>query len=179
VQIGTGHKGQPNPYAITKACAEDLLLARTDQPIAVVRAYHAYGSGQKACAPHGPSPVRKIIPSFVCRALTDMPVEVNGSGEQLVDLVHVNEVARVLVDAVDGPYGQVIEAGTGVARSVLSVAEQVIDLCGSSSPIVHLPMRPGEPERAVVAADPACGHPFPYGMEQTIAYYRSLVRRVA
>ena len=162
VQIGTGHKGQPNPYAITKACAEDLLLARTDQPIAVVRAYHAYGSGQKACAPHGPSPVRKIIPSFVCRALTDMPVEVNGSGEQLVDLVHVNEVARVLVDAVDGPYGQ------------------VIDLCGSSSPIVHLPMRPGEPERAdVVAADPACGHPFPYGMEQTIAYYRSLVRRVA
>ena len=28
VQIGTGHKGQPNPYAITKGCAEDLGLAR-------------------------------------------------------------------------------------------------------------------------------------------------------
>src|SRR6185437_1501719 len=26
VQIGTGHKGQPNTYAITKACAEDLAL---------------------------------------------------------------------------------------------------------------------------------------------------------
>ena len=41
VQVGTGHKGQPNPYAITKACAEDLLLARAQwcgQPINVVRA---------------------------------------------------------------------------------------------------------------------------------------------
>jgi len=28
VQIGTGHKGQPNTYAITKGCAEDLGLAR-------------------------------------------------------------------------------------------------------------------------------------------------------
>lgn len=180
VQIGTGHKGQPNPYAITKACAEDLLLARTDQPIAVVRAYHAYGPGQKACPPHGPSPVRKIIPSFVCRALTGMPIEVNGSGHQLVDLIHVDEVARILVDALDGPYGRVLEAGTGVARSVLHVAEQVRDLCESSSPITHLPMRPGEPERAdVVASDPLSDLAFPYGMGETVAYYAKLVESAA
>jgi len=41
VQIGTGHKGQPNPYAITKACAEDLGLARVrwlGERVVVVRA---------------------------------------------------------------------------------------------------------------------------------------------
>jgi nucleoside-diphosphate-sugar epimerase len=52
VQIGTGHKGQPNPYAITKACAEDLLLARAQwcgQDINVVRRRSAR-SCRRSCA---------------------------------------------------------------------------------------------------------------------------------
>ena len=176
VQIGTGHKGQANPYAITKACAEDLLLERarvTGQRVSVVRAFHAYGPGQKMCAPHGSSLVRKIIPSFVCRALTGMPVEVNGSGAQQVDLVHVADVARVLVDALELPFGVVYDAGTGRGLSVIEVARTVIDLCDSKSPIEFLPMRAGEPELSVVVAEkPLCEHLFPFGMVDTINYYR-------
>jgi len=179
VQIGTGHKGQPNPYAITKGCAEDLLLGRarqTGQQISVVRAYHAYGAGQKACAPHGLSPVRKIIPSFVCRALTGMPLEVTGDGSQVIDLVHVREVARVLVDAITAEAGTLIEAGTGVGTTVHDAAEQIVRLCLSPSPIVHVPMRPGEPEHSVVVAqNPECGHPFPFGMDDVVDYYRKML----
>lgn len=181
VQIGTGHKGQPNPYAITKACAEDLLLGRarqTGQQIVVVRAFHAYGAGQKACAPHGYSPVRKIIPSFVCRALTGMPIEVTGDGSQVIDLVHVREVARVLVDAITAEAGSLIEAGTGVGTTATETAEHVVRMCRSASPIVHVPMRPGEPEgTTVVATAPACGHPFPFGMDEVIDHYRKVVAR--
>lgn len=177
VQIGTGHKGQANPYAITKACAEDLLLERarvTGDQVSVVRAFHAYGPGQKMCAPHGPSPVRKIIPSFVCRALTGMPVEVNGSGLQKVDLVHVADVACLLVDALGLPFGEVYEAGTGNGLSVLEVARTVIELCDSDSAVEFLPMRPGEPEDSVVVAQrPQCERLFPFGMLDTINYYRS------
>lgn len=171
VWIGTGHYGQPNPYAITKGCAQDLLLARGN--VAVVKAYHAYGPGQKSYPPHGKSLVRKIIPSFVNRALSGMPIEINGNGSNVIDLVHVDEVARVLVDAIDGPTGVVLEAGTGRGMTVREVAEQVRDLCGSDSPIVHHPMRAGEPEGAiVVAANPLCDdRPFPFGMAQTIDYY--------
>jgi nucleoside-diphosphate-sugar epimerase len=180
VQIGTGHKGQPNPYAITKGCAEDLALARAaqGQPITVVRAFHAYGPGQKACPPHGIGTVRKIIPSFVCRALTGIPLEVYGSGEQEIDLVHAEDVAEVLVGALDGPHGQVVEAGTGKATRVLDAARAVIEACGSSSPVVHLPMRPGEPERSrVVAGRGECAHPWPYRLAETIEHYREhLVR---
>lgn len=179
VWIGTGHKGQPNPYAITKACAEDLLLGRAavlGQRIAVVRAYHAYGPGQKACAPHGTAAVRKIIPSFVCRALTGMPLEVTGSGEQLVDLVHVREVARLLVDALGGPWGTVTEAGTGVATRVVDAAHMVIDACRSASSVVHVPMRPGEPEgTTVVATNPAAGLAWPFGLDEVVDHYRRLV----
>lgn len=177
VQIGTGHYGQANPYAVTKACAEDLLLLRArelGQKINVVRAFHAYGPGQKMCAPHGPSPVRKIIPSFVCRALTGMPLQVNGSGDQMVDLVHVADVARVLVDALSYSSGRVYDAGTGVGLPVVEVARQVIEMCDSTSGIEFVPMRAGEPlNSVVVASEPFCDNPFPFGMGETISYYRA------
>ena len=184
VQIGTGHKGQPNPYAITKGAAEDLALARAQwkgERISVVRAYHAYGPGQKPFPPHGPSRVRKIIPSFICRALTRMPLEVNGDGTQLIDLVHVADVADVLVAAIGGPYGTVTEAGTGKATSAYSAATEVINRCGGPSQIVHVPMRDGEPEgTAVVAKRPTyLVHPWPWRLTETIVAYREYLEKSA
>lgn len=179
VQIGTGHKGQPNPYAITKACAEELLIARaqeTGQQISVVRAYHAYGPGQKPFPPHGKSTVRKIMPSFICRALTGMPIEVNDSGEQVIDLIHVDEVARILVKAISGPYGYVLEAGTGHGVTVNRAALDVIDFCQSKSTIIHIPKRAGEPVDAVVIAEiPESDKLWPWGLDNTVDYYRKIV----
>jgi UDP-glucose 4-epimerase len=181
VQIATGHEGQPNPYAITKKCITDLALSRAEfvsQPISVVRAYHVYGPGQKMCAPHGHSKVRKIIPSFVARALTGMPIEINGSGDQLIDLVYLDDVAKVIVDAVGGPYGKVFEAGTGDPIAVINVAETVIRACESESEIVRKKMRVGEPEwSAVYAEDPLCDNPFPYKLEETIDWYRQKLKQ--
>lgn len=181
VQIGTGHKGQPNPYAITKACAEDLGLARAQwcgEKIAVVRAFHVYGPGQKPPPPHGPSGVRKIVPSFACRALTGMPLQVWGSGEQQIDLVYAEDVARVLVDAIGGPYGQVTEAGTGKPVTVDAAARDIIGACGPGGRLEYLPMRPGEPDDAVVvAASPACFNPWPYKLDETIGWYREWISR--
>ena len=183
VQIATGHEEQPNPYAITKRCATDLALARarwSGQPVTVVRAYHVYGPGQKPPAPHGPSAVRKIVPSFVCRALTGMPIEVWGSGRQVIDLVYVADVAAVLVDAIGGPYGQVVEAGTGKPTTVLDAARDVLDEVMNWhvgpvpwSRVERLPMRPGEPEDAtVVASAPACLNPWPHRLAETVDWYR-------
>lgn len=174
VWIGTGHHTQPNVYARTKACAEGLLLDRGN--VAIVRAYHAYGPGQKAFPPHGTGHVRKIMPSFICRALTGMPLEIHGDGSNVIDLIHVSEVARILIEAIGGPTGVVLEAGTGWPMSVREVAEEVIRITGSGSDIVHLPMRPGEPEGAVVVAQqPLSTATFPYGMAGTVDYYRALV----
>ncbi len=179
VQIATGHRGQLNPYAITKACAEDLALSRarwTGQRIAVVRAFHVYGAGQKAPPPHGTATVRKIVPSFVCRALTGMPLEINGTGKQMVDLVYAADVARVLVDAIDGPYGVVLEAGTGRGVTVEAAAYTIIRMCDSSSGVFHLPMRQGEPDWSVVVAEePQIVNVWPHGMDETIGYYRQLL----
>jgi len=184
VQIATGHEGQPNPYAITKRCITQLALSRarwTGQKVTVVRAYHVYGPGQKMCAPHGSSKVRKIVPSFVARALTGMPIQINGDGLQKVDLVYVRDVAKLLVDALDGPYGHVVHAGTGLASTVLGAALEVIrHVPGTKSTIEHLPPREGEPEGAVVvASEPLCANHWPYRLDETVGWYRKKLKIAA
>ena len=163
VQIGTGHKGQPNPYAITKACAEDLTiaLALSGAPFAVVRAYHAYGPSQKVhTADGGTGGVRKIFPSFAVAALRNEPITIYGSGNNVIDMVHVYDVASCLADTAGDVYaggglyspGVVVSAGTGVGRTVLDVARDIIDATGSTAGVRHVDMRPGEPDPATVVA---------------------------
>ncbi len=181
VQIGTGHKGQPNPYAITKACAEDLGLARAQwlgERIAVVRAYHVYGPGQLPGPPHGPAKVHKFFPTFACRALRGLPLELCGGGGQLIDPVHVSDVAAVLADAIGGPYGQVTEAGCGKPVSVGQVAVDIGDVTGRTTVLAGVAGRPGEPQDAeVVAATPACRNPWPYLVPETTEWYRQWLTR--
>jgi UDP-glucose 4-epimerase len=179
VQIGTGHRGQLNPYAISKACAEDFVLARAEWSglkANVVRAFHAYGPGQKAPPPYGKATVRKIIPSFVCAAIAGDPLMVNGDGWQLIDLVHVDDVAAALVAGLEAPFGRTLEAGTGVGTTVSKAARDVIEAVGSDSPIECQPMRPGEPHfSAVFAKEPAVlARPWP-SLDDTIAYYREML----
>ncbi len=179
VQIGTGHRGQLNVYAVTKACAEDLILARAKWAglkANVVRAFHAYGPGQKAPPPYGKATVRKIIPSFVCAALAGDPLLINGTGLQTIDLVHVDDVARQLVAGIYEPYGRTLEAGTGVPVTVLRAAQDVIRACGSNSEICLVPMRKGEPLISAVVAnreDPQARR-WP-SLDDTIEYYRTML----
>lgn len=181
VLIGTGHKGQMNPYAITKGAAEDLALSRvqwTGAQATIVRAYHVYGSGQKASAPYGQSPVRKIFPTFACQALTGAPLQVWGTGHQLVDMVWVGDVASVLVDAAENPRpGAVVQAGCGNPRTVRQVAADIIQAARSESTIEYLPMRPGEPVDARVYAtfNPACPDRWDTHAGLALDYYRKLV----
>lgn len=185
VQIATGHRGQPNTYAITKAAAEDLALARAGwqgERISVVRAYHVYGPQQKACPPHGKGHVRKIIPSFVCRALTGMNIEIYGTGQQMIDLVWAGDVAVALADAIGGPYGEVTEAGTGKPVSVMQAALDVWTACGSPSPSkidIVGQQRRGEPLGAhVVASRPVCPTMWPRKLPETVNWYREYLAQL-
>lgn len=177
VQVGTGHKGQPNPYAITKGCAEDLGLARAQwkgEKITVVRAFHAYGEHQKVGPPHGRASVHKFFPTFACRALTNMPLELCGGGGQLIDPVHVTDCATVLVDALGGPYGEVLEAGNGVPVYVGQVARDIAAAAGVAPKILTTRSRDGEPlNDIVISKSPRCSNPWPYLVSETVDWYRS------
>ncbi|WNN94982.1 UDP-glucose dehydrogenase [Microbacterium phage Magritte] len=189
VNIAVGNHWEQNPYSISKSTVERLCRmynAYRGTRVSVVRALNAYGPRQSVAEPYGTSKVRKIIPSFVMRALHGDPIQVYGNGGQVMDMVYVGDVADFLVDALyetdgNGPIEQTIEAGTGANTTVFEIAEAVIREVGQGS-IEFLPLRPGETPGAVVKAD-VTTHEFLYpegfpfrslenGLAETVAFYR-------
>jgi UDP-glucose 4-epimerase len=151
VNISVGNWWMGNSYSISKHCAERFALMYRKElgaKVSVVRALNAYGPGQKA------GPVKKIIPTFVNAALAGEPIKVYGDGESVMDMVHVRDVAHVLVRALEELPDTVVEAGTGRATTVNEIAQMVIDAVPATiSQIEHVPMRPGEDKHSIVLAD--------------------------
>jgi nucleoside-diphosphate-sugar epimerase len=182
-----------NPYSITKTMIErfiDMYNKNRGTKINIVRAMNAYGPRQRAVPPWGDSKVRKITPSFVCRALEDIDVEIYGDGSQVSDMVWVGDVAHALVVALekaneDIVFPEVVEVGPAKSSTVQEVAQLIIDLTGSKSKIINLPMRPGETENSIVSAnvdslkhvdmsEESLTDLLP-GMQQTIEHFKQII----
>jgi UDP-glucose 4-epimerase len=165
VNICVGNYWMRNTYSTSKRTVERLVEQYNTElgtRINNVRVVNAYGPRQAAAPPFAPGKVRKIMPAFICRALSGMPLEVYGDGQQISDCVYVADVARVLVSALecasDGhTWPAPVEVGPNWHVTVRQVAEMVLtDVArrtGTWGEIVYLPMRPGEPEGGKVTAD--------------------------
>ncbi len=137
-------------YTATKVCADRLATAwhlnkgvRTSH----VRAFNAYGPGQK----HGPGHPQKILPTFATEAWAGRPIPIWGDGTQGVDLVHADDLGRMLVEACWFGDDEVFDGGTGVGLTVIEVAEHVLRVTGSKAGVRYLPMRAGEVPTKIVA----------------------------
>jgi len=140
----------PSVYTATKVAAYRLALAwhtAYDVPVSHVRAFNVYGPGQA----HGSGHPQKVVPTFSARAWDNKPLPVWGDGSQTMDLVHVTDVARMLVDATNFGDGQIFDAGTGKAVTVRQFARFVINETNSTGGIDYLPMRRGEKPTQIVA----------------------------
>lgn len=168
VYIGVGNYWMQNSYSITKTTVERFIHmynAERGTTVNIVRAVNAYGPRQSVAPPFGPAKVRKITPSFVCRALTGTPIQIYGDGHQVSDMVHVRDVADVLVAALEAAaaghrFPTPVEVGPAEHSTVGQVADLVAevaaDITGTAHvPVEYLPMRPGEQPGARVTADVA------------------------
>lgn len=188
--IGVGNHWMNNTYSISKTMIErfiDMYNTNRGTRVNIVRAMNAYGPRQRPVAPWGCSKVRKITPSFACRALDGQDVEVYGDGLQVSDMCWVGDVAKALVVATEKAaegivFPEPVEVGPEVNTTVKEVAELVIKYAGTDAKLVNLPMRPGEIPGAVVSADvntlrhvgmtAADLMPLEEGMKQTVEWFR-------
>lgn len=189
--IGVGNYWMNNTYSITKTMIErfiDMYNSNRGTRVNIVRAMNAYGPRQRPVAPWGSSKVRKITPSFICRALSNMDIEIYGDGSQVSDMCWVGDVAHALVvgleKAKDGILFQTaVEVGPKQNSTVQSIATLIKEITNSESKIVNLPMRPGETPNAVVSADTKtlglvgmCDEglkDLQEGLEETVNWFRS------
>jgi len=173
VYIGVGNHWMNNTYSITKTTVERFVdMFNADRRpgghedrlnrFNIVRLVNAYGPRQSVAPPYGPAKVRKITPSFICRALTGAPIQVYGDGSQISDMVHVRDGALALVKSLECAqesivFDRPVEVGPTTSYTVLEVARVVRawarSITGHHSDITFLPMRPGETPGTPVVAD--------------------------
>lgn len=139
-----------NPYMITKRTAQEFGQMYNEfykTKITTLTGRNAYGPRQKW------SHVQKVVPTFIVRALKNKDIDIWGDGEQIIDLIHAEDMAKACVIASKKQIPDVIDLGTGIPTKVIDLAKMIIEETNSSSKINFIPMRKGEPFRSVTLAD--------------------------
>ena len=110
-------------------------------PTAGFRFFNVYGPGQD---PH--SPYSGVISIFAERLARNQPITIFGDGRQVRDFVHVSDVVRHLIAALDvaAPSAPVFNVCTGRPTSIEQLARLMHGLLGSRSEIVMAPARAGD-----------------------------------
>lgn len=117
------------PYCISKRTGEDLLgyyqRAKGLSWIAL-RFFNVYGEGQKTTAYY-----TSVINHFVNRLKNGQAPIIDGEGQQSMDFIHVKDIARATVMALEAPTDNLaINVGTGIDTTIATLAEILIDAVG-------------------------------------------------
>ena len=117
------------PYCIGKRTGEDLLgFYQRQRGLSwiALRFFNVYGPGQRIEAYY-----TSVINHFVQRLRAGEPPVIDGHGEQSMDFVHVTDLARAVVLALDSERANLpVNIGTGVATSVATLADILIEAVG-------------------------------------------------
>ncbi len=139
-----------DPYAWVKLCGERFCETLWERkiPTVILRPFSGYGPDQSESYPF-----RAILE----RALRhENPLVVWGSGEQVRDFIHIEDLADAFVWAIKGAPRRVpIEVGTGIGTSMIDLARMIAEavgykaiVCGNSAMPESSPRRVAKTELA-------------------------------
>lgn len=164
-------------YEEGKRVAETLFgiyAQKYGVPAKIVRVFNTYGPGMSLDD-------TRVVPSFVKAALTGRPLRLHGDGEQNRCHTHASDMVRALRTVLaNGTPGRAYNAGSQKQVTVRALAELVVQLTGTSSPIERIP-RPAHdhtsrlPETARIRAELGWEMTVPLdaGLRETIADFRT------
>jgi UDP-glucose 4-epimerase len=186
----TPETAPPDPisyYAITKLAAERYVHATALRPdlgfdfrVTSFRMFNVYGPRQSLTNAY-----QGVFAIFVGNVLRGEPITIYSDGEQARDFVHVSDVARAWIMALDHPaaMGQVFNLGTGIPTRVNTLVDIVLRAFGhtrESYPVVYKPAHAGDMRLSaadVSRAREALGWQWQVGIEggmaETIAWARN------
>ena len=136
ITIGSPTKSRWS-YALSKALDESAALAHYREdglPAIVVRLFNTVGPRQTAH--YG-----MVIPRFVRQALAGEPLTVYGDGTQTRCFGYVGDIVNGIVALTDEPkaLGQVINLGNPQETRILDLAQRILTLTASRSPLEFVP----------------------------------------
>ena len=121
-------------------CFDMLRLGRVDAR--VVRIFNTYGPRMS------PSDGR-IVSNLIVQALKGEPMTIYGSGEQTRSFCFVSDLVAGLISLmnVEPNPGVPVNIGNPGEFTINELADLVLEMTGSSSPIVHRPLPVDDPQR--------------------------------
>lgn len=141
-----------DPYAWVKLTGERVFGALKKIPLKVLRPFSGYGGDQALSYP---------FPAILNRAIRrEDPLTVWGSGTQVRDFVHIDDLTDAFLRAIDHfPPHTPIEIGTGVGTDFLTLARMMADAVGYHPEVKALSDKAESSRRRVAnpAAAEACG----------------------
>jgi dTDP-glucose 4,6-dehydratase len=126
----------------------------------------------------------RVVVAFITQALQNQPLTVQGDGSQTRSLCFVEDEINGFLALMDADYHLPVNIGNPDEVTMLALAEEIRDFCGSQSKIVHTPLPPDDPRqrcpditlaRKLLHWQPAI--PRREGLLRTIAFYRSQLGR--
>jgi UDP-glucuronate decarboxylase len=178
--------GRVNPigpracYDEGKRCAETLFFDYYRQhklQIKVARIFNTYGPNMH------PNDGR-VVSNFIVQALRSEPITIFGDGSQTRSFCYISDLVDGLVRLMGSPPEIVGPINLGNPRefTMRSLAEQVVSLTRSTSPVVTRPLPPDDPRqrqpdiskaKGILGWSPAVE--LEEGLARTIEYFRSFV----
>jgi UDP-glucuronate decarboxylase len=174
--------GPRSCYDEGKRCAETLFFDYRRQfrlPIKVARIFNTYG-------PRMHPNDGRVVSNFIVQALRGDPITIYGDGKQTRSFCFVSDLVEGLRRLMDSPEDTTgpINLGNPGEFTMIELAEAVIRLTGSASPMVFRPAPVDDPRqrqpditkaRGTLGWEPTI--PLEQGLVQTIAYFDKLLTR--
>lgn len=182
-----GHVNPVGPrscYDEGKRCAETLFFDYHRQhglPIKVARIFNTYG-------PRMHHADGRVVSNFIVQALRGQPITIYGEGEQTRSFCYVDDLVEGFIKLMEseaevtGP----INLGNPGEFTIRALAQKVIELTGSRSPLVFENLPADDPKQrqpdiarasAVLNWEP--GIALDAGLEKTVAYFRKLLPTIS
>lgn len=170
--------GPRGVYDEAKRFAEAITLAyhRTHGlEVRVVRIFNTYG-------PRMRSHDGRVVSNFIVQALRGEPITIYGDGSQTRSFCYVDDEVRGFLALLDGDHTGPINIGNDGEFTMLELAEVVLEVTGSSSPLEFRPLPVDDPRqrrpdltlaRSLLAWEPTVD--LVEGVTRTTAYFRDLI----
>ncbi len=141
--------------------------------VRIVRIFNTYGPRMD---PHD----GRVVSNFIMQALRGEPLTIYGEGHQTRSFCYVDDLIEGLIRMMDqeaeiGP----INLGNPVENTMLELAQAVLEVTGSKSPLEFRPLPKDDPRRRcpdITKARQVLGWeprvPLATGLANTVAYYR-------
>jgi dTDP-glucose 4,6-dehydratase len=127
----------------------------------------------------------RVLPNFICQALTEQPLTIYGSGQQTRSFCYIEDLVRGLIRLLFSDVIQPVNLGDPEAITIEQLAREVLEVTGSTVGILYQPAPEGDPQlrqpdirraRTLLGWEPRV--PRRFGLQATIDYFRHELKRL-